>query len=94
MTAALDRLVGIVGVPIAEKERKAIKDLEETRNALTHYGHTSNALAVEARAARVLSLLVDFVPKQLYPVLCQRPFRFPRSVKPHELLDSPYRIAA
>ncbi|MFF5760196.1 hypothetical protein ACFY7A_32760 [Streptomyces longwoodensis] len=69
MTAALDRLVGIVGVPITEKERKAIKDLGETRNALTHYGHTSNAFAVEARAARVLSFLVDFVPRQLHPVL-------------------------
>lgn len=69
MEAALDRLVAIVGVPITEKERKAVKDLGETRNALTHYGHTASAFAVEARAARVLSFLVDFVPRQLSPVL-------------------------
>ncbi|MFB9540397.1 hypothetical protein [Streptomyces violaceus] len=68
-TTALNRLTGIVGLPITAKEREAIDDLAETRNALTHYGHTANAFAVEARAARVLSFLVDFVPRHLHPVL-------------------------
>jgi hypothetical protein len=68
-TAALDRLTGIVGVPITAKERKAIGDLAKTRNALTHYGHKANAFAVEARAAGVLSFLVDFVPRHLHPSL-------------------------
>ncbi|MGZ3119767.1 hypothetical protein [Streptomyces sp. H62] len=68
-TAALERLVHIVGVPIKEAERQAIKKLSETRNALTHYGHTANAYAVEARAAGVLSFLVDFVPRHLQPSL-------------------------
>ncbi|MZE74672.1 hypothetical protein [Streptomyces sp. SID5789] len=67
--AALDRLVHIVGVPIKVNERTAIKNLMETRNALTHYGHTANAYAVEARAAAVLSFLVDFVPRYLQPSL-------------------------
>ncbi len=69
MDAALDRLVSIAGVPITSDQREAIKDLAETRNALTHYGHTANAYAVEARAARVLSFLLDFVPLHLHPVL-------------------------
>ncbi|MFE3410515.1 hypothetical protein ACFXMT_19975 [Streptomyces mirabilis] len=69
MNAALDRLVRIVGLPISDKERGYLADLAKTRNALTHYGHTANAFAVEARAARVLSFLVDFVPKQLQPKL-------------------------
>jgi hypothetical protein len=68
-TSALNRLTGIVGLPITAKEREAIDDLAETRNALTHYGHTANAFAVESRAARALSFLVDFVPRHLYPVL-------------------------
>ena len=69
MNATLDRLVSIVGVPITAMQREAIKDLAETRNALTHYGHTANAYAVEARAARVLGFLLDFVPLHLHPVL-------------------------
>lgn len=69
MNATLDRLVSIAGVPITAKQREAIKDLAETRNALTHYGHTANAYAVEARAARVLGFLLDFVPLHLHPVL-------------------------
>ncbi|MGX1268058.1 DNA-directed RNA polymerase subunit M/transcription elongation factor TFIIS [Streptomyces phaeoluteigriseus] len=64
-TAALDRLTKIVGVPITDKERKAIGDLANTRNALTHYGHKANAYAVESRAAGVLSFLIDFVPRHL-----------------------------
>ncbi|MEV0643547.1 hypothetical protein AB0I77_53585, partial [Streptomyces sp. NPDC050619] len=69
MNATLDRLVSIAGVPITAKQRQAIKDLAETRNALTHFGHTANAYAVEARAARVLGFLLDFVPLHLHPVL-------------------------
>ncbi|MFF7169706.1 hypothetical protein [Streptomyces pseudovenezuelae] len=68
-TAALDRLTKIVGVPITDRERKAISDLAKTRNALTHYGHTASAYAVEARAAAVLSFLIDFVPRHLQPSL-------------------------
>lgn len=69
MDATLDRLVSIAGVPITSKQREAIKDLAETRNALTHYGHTAPAYAVEARAARVLGFLLDFVPVHLHPLL-------------------------
>ncbi|WP_411147414.1 hypothetical protein [Streptomyces sp. A30] len=69
MGATLDRLVSIAGVPITGKQRETITDLAETRNALTHYGHTANAYAVEARAARVLDFLLDFVPLHLHPVL-------------------------
>ncbi|MER7720719.1 hypothetical protein ABTX99_27880 [Streptomyces flaveolus] len=68
-TAALHRLVHIVGIPISDAERAAITKLSETRNALTHYGHKANAYAVEARAADVLSFLVDFVPRHLQPAL-------------------------
>ncbi|MFI7299292.1 hypothetical protein [Streptomyces sp. NPDC050121] len=66
---ALDRLTQIANVPITVKQRRAITDLAETRNALTHYGHTGNAYAVEARAARAMSFLIDFVSQYLHPTL-------------------------
>jgi hypothetical protein len=69
MKSALDRLVSIAGLSITQKERGYLNDLAETRNALTHYGHTASAYAVEARAARALSFLVEFVPRQLQPKL-------------------------
>ncbi|MFF4057683.1 hypothetical protein ACFYZ0_18240 [Streptomyces sp. NPDC001708] len=69
MNATMDRLTEIANVPITPKQRAAIKALAETRNALTHYGHTANAYAVEARAVAVLNFLLDFVPLQLHPVL-------------------------
>ncbi|MFE9993491.1 hypothetical protein [Streptomyces avermitilis] len=65
-TTTLDRLTGIVGVSITTKESRSISRLAETRNALTHYGHTADAYAVEADAAEVLSFLVDFVPRELH----------------------------
>lgn len=69
MNATMDRLADIANVPITPKQRAAITDLAETRNALTHYGHTANAYAVEARAVTVLNFLLDFVPLHLHPVL-------------------------
>ncbi|HLL36645.1 MAG TPA: hypothetical protein VK545_22810 [Streptomyces sp.] len=69
LSATMDRLVKIAGVPISDKAREAIGDLADTRNALTHYGHTANAYAVEARAARVLAFLLDFIHQQLHPAL-------------------------
>ncbi|WP_405473981.1 hypothetical protein [Streptomyces canus] len=69
INATMDRLADIANVPITQKQRSAIKDLAETRNALTHYGHTANAYAVEARAVTVLNFLLDFVPLHLQPAL-------------------------
>ncbi|MGW7314828.1 hypothetical protein [Streptomyces sp. NPDC054865] len=66
---ALDRLANIAQVPIAAKDRAAIKALSDDRNALTHYGHTANAFQVEARAARVLSFLLTFIHRHLQPRL-------------------------
>ena len=67
--ATIDRLENIAQVTISAEGRSAIKVLAEDRNALTHYGHTANAYQVEARAARVLSFLLDFITEQLYPML-------------------------
>ncbi|MFC5956785.1 hypothetical protein ACFP51_20600 [Streptomyces pratens] len=67
--ATMDRLENIAQVKISAEGRSAIKVLAEDRNALTHYGHTANAFQVEARAARVLSFLLDFITEQLYPML-------------------------
>ncbi|MFE0654640.1 hypothetical protein ACFVZH_39675 [Streptomyces sp. NPDC059534] len=69
MNATIDRLVSIAAVPITDAERSAIKDLAETRNALTHYGHYANAYAVEVRAVRALGFLIDFTIKHLHPSL-------------------------
>ncbi|MFD7555171.1 serine/arginine repetitive matrix protein 1 [Streptomyces sp. NPDC059835] len=66
---AIARLRNIVGVPISDKEGKALKKLTEDRNKLQHFGLTQNALAVEARAGEVLDFLIRFVDTQLVPYL-------------------------
>ncbi|MET8751363.1 serine/arginine repetitive matrix protein 1 [Streptomyces sp. NPDC004667] len=66
---AVTRLRNIVGVPISDKEVKALKKLTEDRNKLQHFGLTQNALAVEARAGEVLDFLIRFADTQLMPYL-------------------------
>ncbi|MGW3059459.1 hypothetical protein ACWC98_26460 [Streptomyces goshikiensis] len=65
----MNRLAQVAGVVIPPRERKAIEDMTDVRNALTHYGHTANAYWVEARTARVLSFLLTFITRELKPVL-------------------------
>ncbi|MGM9348182.1 hypothetical protein [Streptomyces salinarius] len=67
--ATLDRLHNIAQVEIFPSDRAAIKVLSDDRNALTHYGHTANAFQVEARSARVLSFLLQFITEHLRPML-------------------------
>ncbi|MER7683750.1 hypothetical protein [Streptomyces sp. NPDC097610] len=69
LTSTIERLENVAQVPIMDADRKAIEKLSETRNALTHYGHTAPAYAVEASAARVLSFLLDFIHEHLQPSL-------------------------
>ncbi|MFH8395764.1 hypothetical protein [Streptomyces sp. NPDC018036] len=66
---ALTRLKQIAGLPLADKDITAIKQLARTRNALTHYGLTTEAHAVEARAADVLNFLLPFITEHLLPGL-------------------------
>ncbi|MER6734604.1 hypothetical protein ACWGLF_19030 [Streptomyces puniciscabiei] len=66
---ALTRLKQIVGLALADKDITAIKQLARTRNALTHYGLTTQAAAVEARAANVLNFLLPFITEHLLPGL-------------------------
>ncbi|MDH6629413.1 transcription elongation factor Elf1 [Streptomyces sp. LBL] len=67
--ATMDRLESIAQVKISPTDRTAIKVLADDRNALTHYGHTANAFQVEARAARVLDFLLNFITEHLRPML-------------------------
>ncbi|WP_329295848.1 hypothetical protein [Streptomyces sp. NBC_01455] len=69
MTGALGRLVDIAGVSITEEERKCAGDLADLANAVTSYARTLNVCAGISCAARVLELLVNFVPTQLHPML-------------------------
>ncbi|MHA4772999.1 hypothetical protein L1085_000645 [Streptomyces sp. MSC1_001] len=62
---ALARLEKIARVHITKDNKDAIGKLKATRNALTHYGHTAAAQAVEAQAAAVLGFLLDFVHQDL-----------------------------
>ncbi|MER6616299.1 hypothetical protein [Streptomyces xantholiticus] len=71
ITATMDRLTKIAQVAIDDKDRAAIKDLADTRNALTHFGHTANAFAVEAKASQVLGFLLTFIHRHLVPVLAE-----------------------
>ncbi|MGW0206695.1 serine/arginine repetitive matrix protein 1 [Streptomyces sp. NPDC003233] len=66
---AITRLRNIVGVPITDKEQKALTKLTEDRNKLQHFGLTHNARAVEARAGAVLDFLIHFIEGQLMPYL-------------------------
>ncbi|MFG2947562.1 serine/arginine repetitive matrix protein 1 [Streptomyces adustus] len=66
---AITRLRNIVGVPISDKEQKALINLTEDRNKLQHFGLTHNARAVEARAGAVLDFLIHFIEDQLLPYL-------------------------
>ncbi|MGA5127688.1 hypothetical protein ACPCAG_30855 [Streptomyces pseudogriseolus] len=80
VTAALDRLTNIVGVPITDKDRRAIAALAKTRNALMHFGHKANAYVVETDSAEVLSFLIDFVPRQLQPNLSSEAMEVARAM--------------
>ncbi|MFB7191620.1 serine/arginine repetitive matrix protein 1 [Streptomyces sp. NPDC056230] len=66
---AIVRLRNIVGVPITDKEQRALTKLTEDRNKLQHFGLTHNARAVEARAGAVLDFLIRFIEDQLLPYL-------------------------
>ncbi|MET9933395.1 MULTISPECIES: hypothetical protein [unclassified Streptomyces] len=66
---ALARLKQIAGLALADKDVTAIKQLARSRNALTHYGLTAKAAAVEARAADVLNFLLPFITEHLLPGL-------------------------
>lgn len=66
---AFDRLLNIVGLPLAGEDRKRINELSNHRNALQHYGLKHNAYAIESRAATVLDFLITFIHRHLLPEL-------------------------
>ncbi|WP_328690742.1 hypothetical protein OG879_28945 [Streptomyces caniferus] len=63
----LDRLERVARVPFPQKKRTAITQLGETRNALTHYGHSKSAHRVEGQVATMLDLLITFISEHLQP---------------------------
>lgn len=67
--AAVERLREIAGLSFKPKDVAELKELAKARNALQHYGLTYNALAVEARAGRVLDFLMGFLETELLPLL-------------------------
>ncbi|WP_166028973.1 hypothetical protein [Streptomyces chilikensis] len=68
-TVTIARLRQIADVEIDEKSIKAIDVLAKSRNALQHFGLSTPARAIEARAAQVLDFLISFVYDQLLPEL-------------------------
>ncbi|OXY87463.1 hypothetical protein BEK98_43830 [Streptomyces diastatochromogenes] len=68
---AVTRLQNIAGVPITQKEGKALKNLTEDRNKLQHFGLTAPAPVIEARAGEVLDFLIRFIDDELLPRLGQ-----------------------
>lgn len=61
----ISRLERLASVDIEHKHQQAINALTLDRNRLQHYGLTHNAYAVEARAAKVLHFLTDFIHRHL-----------------------------
>ncbi|MFE0601662.1 serine/arginine repetitive matrix protein 1 [Streptomyces sp. NPDC058892] len=66
---AIIRLRNIVGVPITDKEQKALNKLGDDRNKLQHFGFTHDARVVESHAGEVLDFLIHFIEGQLVPYL-------------------------
>jgi DNA-directed RNA polymerase subunit RPC12/RpoP len=64
---AFDRLNRIVGLDLPKKAGDALTKLARDRNALQHYGLTTPAGAVEARAVEVLNFLLPFISDHLLP---------------------------
>ncbi|MFE9559115.1 hypothetical protein ACFYOD_37420 [Streptomyces sp. NPDC006703] len=62
---AISRLRDVVGLPLKDKDVKALGSLAKSRNALQHYGLTASGPATEARAAEVLDFLTSFLDEQL-----------------------------
>ncbi|MCY1649282.1 hypothetical protein ACN6LF_004661 [[Kitasatospora] papulosa] len=65
------RLRNIADIAISTEEESALVELAKLRNKLQHYGLTSTAEAVEARAATVLDFLVRFIDEELAPELAK-----------------------
>ncbi len=62
------RLKGIAGIDVGLAAKTAYRELADSRNALQHYGLTTPAEAIEARAALVLDCLLDFIDQHMVPV--------------------------
>ncbi|MFF9090771.1 hypothetical protein ACF1BE_31175 [Streptomyces sp. NPDC014991] len=69
LTETMGRLQKIAGLALPAKGVAAVKRLARDRNALAHWGLTSNAAAIEARAAAVLDFLLVFLDTHLLPGL-------------------------
>ncbi|MER6616300.1 hypothetical protein [Streptomyces xantholiticus] len=67
--AVMDRLSNIVGLTLDDDDRQSLRTLTKTRNALTHWGHTAPAHAVEGNAVGVLHFLLSFIDGHLAPSL-------------------------
>jgi hypothetical protein len=81
ITATIERLDKVAGVVVSQEDRSAIKSLADTRNALTHYGHSAPAYAVEARAGRVLDFLITFIHEHLHPALSSDAYSVARTIE-------------
>lgn len=62
---AIDRLANVVGLDLAERDKKAVKRVVAKRNRLQHHGLTDSAQAVKAVANEALSFLLSFVGEHL-----------------------------
>jgi ribosomal protein L32 len=67
---AQDRLTGICGIEISDKQHRQLKNLRDRRNQLEHFGALDSRPAVMASVSSMVSFVIDFVesafePKQL-----------------------------
>ncbi|MDQ0577920.1 hypothetical protein [Streptomyces rishiriensis] len=69
LAEAMGRLQKIAEVKLPPKGVAAVKRLARDRNALAHWGLTTNAAAIESRAAAVLDFLLIFLDAELLPGL-------------------------
>jgi hypothetical protein len=63
----IERLKGICNLSFLDKDERYLFKLRERRNRLKHFGITDSAEALTSSAAKVLSILLDFINHELLP---------------------------
>jgi hypothetical protein len=63
----IDRLNGICGLSFRPEHKEALKHLRNKRNKLEHFSSVDSTDAMKSATAKVLSIVLDFIVKNLSP---------------------------
>ncbi len=63
----VQRLKGVCGVTVTEKQETKLRSMRDLRNKLEHFGIVDSADAVESVVAEALDVLMDFIINEMNP---------------------------